>query len=107
MVGAGDGAGDRSAGEEKDGGDEGDPGGVAAGEGEVIEGNDGVVVVVGGVGRARSASEGFDEADEDEVEEGAEDEREEEVGAERGGRRGGEEEGECDGEEEAEIGEVF
>lgn len=65
---------------------------MAAGEGELVDGNDGVVVVVDGVGRARSANEELDESNEEEVEEGAEDKREEEVGTKGRGRGSGEEE---------------
>lgn len=91
------------AGEGEDGSDEADAGGVAAGEGEVVDRNDGAVLGVVGVGGAGSADEEFEEGDEEEVEEGAEDEGEEEVAAERGGGGSGKVEGEGDGEEEAEV----
>ncbi|QHO49532.1 uncharacterized protein DS421_1g14780 [Arachis hypogaea] len=105
MVKIGDSINHAEFGEREDRGDEEDPGGVAAGEGEMVDGNDGVVVAVVGVGRTGSAHDEFEESDEDEVKEGAESEGEEEVAAERGGVRTGKEECDGDGEEEAEVGE--
>lgn len=89
-----------SGGEVGEGGDEEDAGGVAAGEGEVVNGygdvHGGGVVV----GRARTAEDKLDEADESEVEKEAEEEWGE-VGAEQSGA---EEEGKGDREEEAKVG---
>jgi hypothetical protein len=94
-------------GEVSESGDEEDARGVAAGEGEMVDGNGGVHVLV--VERAGSAEEELDEGDENEVEEEAEEEGGDEGAAEEGGGGGigGEEEGEGDWEEEAEIGGEF
>ncbi|GMY30060.1 hypothetical protein FCV25MIE_25302 [Fagus crenata] len=94
-------------GEVSESGDEEDARGVAAGEGEMVDGNGGVHVLV--VDRAGSAEEELDEGDENEVEEEAEEEGGDEGPAEEGGGGGigGEEEGEGDWEEEAEIGGEF
>lgn len=89
-----------SGGEVGEGGDEADAGGMAAGEGEVVDGygdlHGGGVVVW----RAGAAEDKFDEANESEVEKETEEERGEE-GAEQSGA---EEEGKGDREEEAEVG---
>ncbi|QCD81264.1 hypothetical protein DEO72_LG2g1589 [Vigna unguiculata] len=68
---------ERGAGEGDDGSDEADPGRVTAREGEVIDGDDGVVLGVVGVGGAGSADEEFDEGDEKEVNKGAQEKRKE------------------------------
>jgi len=94
---------ERGAGEGEDGSDEADPGRVTAGKGEVVDGDDGVVLGVVGVGGAGSADEEFDEGDEDKVDKGAEELGKEEVGAERGGGGSGEEKGEGYWEEESEV----
>lgn len=91
-----------SGGEVGEGGDEADAGGMAAGEGEVVDGygdlhGGGVVVWRAGAG---AAEDKFDEANESEVEKETEEERGEE-GAEQSGA---EEEGKGDREEEAEVG---
>ncbi|GMN32717.1 hypothetical protein TIFTF001_003812 [Ficus carica] len=88
---------------EEGSGDEEDPGGVAAGEGEVV-GGDGDGHVVGVVVRAGAADEDLDEADESEVKKEAEEEGDEERAEVRGR---GEEEGEGEGEDEAEVGGVL
>lgn len=91
----------------KEGSDKENPRRMTAGEGEMVNGNDGVVLIVVGVERTGSADEEFDEGDEEEVEEGAKEERREQVGAQGGGRRNGEIEGDDDGEDEAEVGQEF
>lgn len=98
---------DQGAREGEDRGDKADSGGMAAGEREVVNGDDGVVLGVVGVGGAGAADEEFDYGDEEKVEEGAEDEREEEVGAERGGGGCGQIQREGHRKEETEIGDEF
>lgn len=92
MAPIGDGVNDMISCEEKYGGDEAYSGGMTAWEREFIDGNDGVVITVDCIGRARSTNEEFEETGDDEIEEGAEDERDEEVGMEGRGRGSGEEE---------------
>lgn len=83
-------------------GNKANPGGMATGKREMVDGNGDVHVVV--VERARAAYKKLDETDEGEIEEEAQNERREE-GTERSGGVWdlGQEEGKGDGEEQSEI----
>ena len=63
----------------KEGGDKANPRRVTTWEGEVVDGNDSIVLFMVGIKRTRSSNEEFNERDEDEIEKGANDKREKQV----------------------------
>lgn len=63
----------------KEGSDEENPRRMTTGKGEMVNRNDGVVLIVVGVERTGSANEEFDKGDEEEVEKRAKEERREQV----------------------------
>ncbi|KAK4262627.1 hypothetical protein QN277_028165 [Acacia crassicarpa] len=65
----------------KEGSSKKSPGGMTTGKGEMVNGNDSVVLIVVAVERTGSADEEFDGGDKQEVEEGAKEEGQEQVRA--------------------------